>query len=319
MSVLIPLLLAGTYVGWNIGANDAGNCIGTAVGSGLLTYRRAAILVSVFAVLGATLQGGSVMETVGKGIISVELTVTAVVIALLCSGVFVTVATLLRLPVSTSQVIVGGVAGVGLAVRADLNFGTIISIAEVWVVSPILTALIAIVIYLLSKAALRKFSGNGFWQRLPNAMLILSACYLSFSLGANHVGTAMGPIANLNLEISPLLISLLGGVAMAIGTLTFGQRVAGTVGGGIAPLDPVSAYSAQFAAALAVHFFSLYGIPVSTSQAVVGAVIGVGILQGVRTVRKRKLLGIAAGWVATPTAAGLFSFGIYRVLLALTL
>lgn len=318
MSNLILLLLSGFYVGWNIGANDAGNCVGTAVGSGLLSYRRAMLLVSTFAVLGAILQGGSVMKTVGKGIIADPLTVTAIIIALLCSGIFVTVATLLRLPVSTSQVIVGGVAGVGLAVGADLNLGTILSIAQIWVICPILTAIMAIVIYWVSRILLRKFSSNTLWQRAPHALLILSACYLSFSLGANHVGTAMGPITNLGLSISTLWISVLGGFAMATGTLTFGHRVTQTVGGGIAPLDPVSAYSAQLAAALAVHFFSIYGIPVSTSQAVVGAVIGVGILQGVRTVRKKKLMGIAAGWVVTPTAAGLFSFILYRAVLAFT-
>jgi len=318
MSNLIPLLLAGFYVGWNIGANDAGNCIGTAVGSGLLSYRRAALLVSVFAVLGAILQGGHVMKTVGKGIVTTELSVTAVVIALLCSGVFVTVATLFRLPVSTSQVIVGGIAGVGLAIGADLDFGTIVSIAEVWVICPILTGLIAICIYWVSKKVLGRFSRDSFWQRLPNVLLILSACYLAFSLGANHVGTAMGPITSLGLSISTLWISVLGGFAMASGTLTFGHRVTQTVAGGITALDPTSAYSAQISAALAVHFFSIYGIPVSTSQAVVGAIIGVGILQGVKTVRAKKLASIAAGWVATPTAAGLFSFILYRVVLAVT-
>jgi inorganic phosphate transporter, PiT family len=128
----------------------------------------------------------------------------------------------------------------------------------------------------------------------------------------------MGPITNLGLSISTLWISVLGGFAMASGTLTFGHRVTQTVGGGITQLDPTSAYSAQMAAALAVHFFSLYGIPVSTSQAVVGAIIGVGILQGVKTVRAKKLAGIAAGWVATPTAAGLFSFVLYRLVLAVT-
>ncbi|MBE0634526.1 anion permease [Candidatus Bipolaricaulota bacterium] len=316
MSNLILLLLAGFYVGWNIGANDAGNCIGTAVGSGLLRYRSAAILVSVFAVLGALLQGGHVMKTVGKGIVTTELSVTAIAIALLCSGLFVTVATLLRLPVSTSQVIVGGVAGVGLAVGADLNVGTIISIAEVWVICPILTAIIAMAIFWISRLLLQRASRIYFWQRVPHVLLILSACYLAFSLGANHVGTAMGPITNLGLNISTLWISVLGGFAMASGTLTFGHRVTQTVGGGIAPLDPVSAFSAQLAAALAVHFFSLYGIPVSTSQAVVGAIIGVGILQGVTTVRTKKLAVIAAGWVATPTAAGLFSFALYRLVLA---
>ena len=318
MPSLVLLLISGFYVGWNIGANDAGNCIGTAVGSGLMRYRRAVLLVSGSAVLGAILQGGSVMKTLGKGIVSAELSVTGVVIALLCSGAFVTVATILRLPVSTSQVIVGGVAGIGLAIGADLNTGTIASIAEVWVLCPILTALIAMAIYSLSRLFLRRLSSNSFWQRLPHLLLVSSACYLAFSLGANHVGTAMGPITNLNLGISRLWISVLGGVAMATGTLTFGHRVTQTVGGGITQLDAVSAYSAQLSAALAVHFFSLYGIPVSTSQAVVGAVLGVGLLQGVRTVRARKLAGIGIGWVATPTAAGLFSFLIYRLVVAIT-
>ncbi len=318
MSSLIPLLLSGFYVGWNIGANDAANCIGTAVGSGLLRYRRAILLVSGAAVAGALLQGGHVMATLGKGIVSTELTVEAIIISLLCSGVFVTVATILRLPVSTSQVIVGGVAGVGIAVHAHLNVGTIVSIVEIWVFCPILTALIAMGVFWVSRRVLRRISSTSFWQRTPHVLLILSAAYLAFSLGANHVGTAMGPITNLNLGIPLLAISALGGFALATGTLTFGHRVTQTVGGGITQLDPVSAYSAQLAAALAVHFFTLYGIPVSTSQAVVGAVIGVGLLQGVRTVRKKKLVGIAAGWVATPTAAGLFSFSIYRIVLALT-
>ena len=102
---------------------------------------------------------------------------------------------------------------------------------------------------------------------------------------------------------------------MAVGALTFGKRVTKTVGGGIARLDPMSAFAAQLSAALAVHFFSLYGIPVSTSQAVVGAILGVGLLNGVRTVRGRTLVGIAIGWVATPLSAGVVAFLLYTLVL----
>jgi len=91
----------------------------------------------------------------------------------------------------------------------------------------------------------------------------------------------------------------------------------GTLGRGITRLDVVSAFSAQMAAALAVHFFSILGIPVSTSQSIVGAVIGVGLYHGVRTVELKKIGEIVIGWVVTPTAAGLFSFGLYKVLLAI--
>jgi len=312
MISLIPLFFAGAFVGWNIGANDAGNCIGTAVGSGLINYRRAVLLVSVSALAGALLQGGQVMETVGKGIVTSDLPSLAILVAMISAGLFVTTATLLRLPVSTSQAIVGGVAGVGFASGADVSLSKVASIAEVWVICPILVGLMAAAIYAVSVFLLRRLREGSIWQRLPNALLILSACYISFSLGANHVGTAMGPITNLGIQ--PGWLSLLGGLAVAAGALTFGSRVTRTVGSGITPLGPLSAFSAQAAAAVAVHYFSILGIPVSTSQAVVGAVIGVGLLHGLRTVKRRRIAGIAIGWVATPTAAGLFSFGLYKLL-----
>ena len=318
MNVLIPLLLAGAYVGWNIGANDAGNCIGTTVGAGLLSYRKAIILVSVFVILGAVLQGGSVMKTIGKGIVTSDLSTLAIITALLSSGFFVTLATFFKIPVSTSQAIVGGVAGVGFAAGADMNLAKIGTIAQVWVVCPILTGVIAFLIYATTRFLLKRLSSDSFWQKAPNVLLVISAAYVAFALGANDVGNAMGPIANLPDAIHPGWLGLLGGVALAIGALTFGKRVVETVGSGITPLDTVSAFSAQMSAAFAVHFFSILGIPVSTSQAVVGALIGVGLYHGVRTVKLKKLGVIAVGWVATPTAAGLFSFGLYRLLLVLT-
>jgi PiT family inorganic phosphate transporter len=309
---LIPLFIAGAYVGWNIGANDAGNCVGTTVGSGLLSYRRAVLLVAAFALFGALLQGQEVMSTVGKGIVTSELPSLAVLTAMLSAGIFVTIATFFKIPVSTSQAIVGGVTGVGLAVGADLDTSVIMRIVEVWIVCPILVGVLAAAIYSVASRVLRRISPNSIWQRIPHALLILSACYISFSLGANHVGTAMGPITNLG--VHPAWLSVLGGVAVAAGVLTFGRRVTQTVGGGITPLDMVSAFSAQMAAALAVHFFSIVGIPVSTSQSIVGALLGVGLLHGIRAVRMRKIGEIAVGWVATPTAAGLFSYGLYRLL-----
>ncbi len=102
------LLMAGVYVGWNIGANDTANCIGTVVGAELMPYRRAVALVAVFAILGAVLQGHYVVKTIGKGIVKENLSFLAVFIALVCSGFFVTLATFFKLPVSTSQSIVGG-------------------------------------------------------------------------------------------------------------------------------------------------------------------------------------------------------------------
>ena len=84
----------------------------------------------------------------------------------------------------------------------------------------------------------------------------------------------------------------------------------------IIEMDGFSAFISEFSAALTVHFFTQVGVPVSTSQAIVGAVVGVGIIKGTRAVKKRTLVEIGVGWVTTPLAAGLVAYAIMRIYLA---
>jgi phosphate/sulfate permease len=275
----------------------------------LIPYRKAAILVAFFILIGGLLQGHEVMETVGKGIVSEKLPLRAMLIAMISSGFFVTLATFYRVPVSTSQAIVGAVAGVGIAAGAKVNFSEIFTIVEAWAISPILTAIIAFLIYNFAAFALRKVRRVALLDRILGFSVILSGGYLAFSLGANHVGTATGPI--LSVGIKPIGLIFLGGIAIAVGTLTYGKRVTQTIGGGITPLDPAGAFSAQLSAGLAVHLFSLLGIPVSTSQAVVGAIIGVGLVKGTKAVSKGTIGEIIIGWVATPSVTALLAYGLY--------
>ena len=138
ISLGVVLILAGFYVGWNIGANDAANCVGTTVGAQIISYHSAVIIMAIFVILGGVLQGHHVMKTVGKGIVISDVQAyeqhneteagpefralfpddrlpdKAILVALLPAGFFVTLATFSSVPVSTSQAIVGGVAGVGL-------------------------------------------------------------------------------------------------------------------------------------------------------------------------------------------------------------
>ena len=177
------LFIAGAYVGWNIGANDAANCIGTTVGSGLLSYKKAVTLFSIFVILGATLQGQYVMKTIGKGIVTTELPAAAIFAALISSGLFVALATFFKLPVSTSQAIVGGIAGVELAAGAEVNLSKLLTIGQVWVVCPLLTGLTAFLIYHFFTFSLRRVGRPELWDRILKALLIGSACYIAFSLG----------------------------------------------------------------------------------------------------------------------------------------
>ena len=312
--ILILLLGSGVYVGWNIGANDTANCIGTVVGCGLETFKRAALLVAVFAVLGAVLQGHHVMRTIGKGIVDTDLGYLSVFTVLLCSGVFVTLATWFRIPVSTSQAIVGGVLGVGLALEAELNYAKLSIIAQSWVACPLMVLVLAYLLYHLLNLILRNSSISPLLLR--NAIGWFSracACYLAYSMGANNAGNAVGPIANLG-YIHPLLLLTIGGLAIAFGALTFGKKVTETVGKGITSLDISGAFIAQFSSALGMHLFSFWGIPVSTSSAIVGGVVGVGLVRGTRTISKKTIGTIFLGWVLTPLCAAFSAFALYKIL-----
>jgi PiT family inorganic phosphate transporter len=301
-------------VGWNIGANDTANCIGTTVGCGLISFKNAVILVAVFSIIGAVFQGEHVMKTIGTGIVSAELNHRAILVSMISSGFFVTLATFFRIPVSTSQAIVGGVIGIGLAVGAEVNYSKIVTIAGSWVLCPIL---IMVLSYLLSHVIgyiLRRLQyGAMLVQNAIGWLAIFSACYVAYSMGANNAGNAVGPIANLGIVPTKGLL-LIGGAAIAIGAATYGRKVADTVGKGITPLDIPGAFVAQISSAFGMHLFSMLGIPVSTSSAIVGAVVGVGLVKGANAIRRKTIVTIMVGWVATPLMAGLTSFGTYWML-----
>jgi len=341
MEIFVPavLIIAGFYVGWNIGANDAANCIGTTVGAQIISYRKAVAIMALFVILGGVFQGHHVMKTVGKGIVISDATSfeehngtaagpefrsyfpddrlsdKAILIALLSAGFFVTLATFSSVPVSTSQAIVGGVAGTGLGIvgmnAAYFKLGVLIKIFGAWVISPVLTMGLAFVLYSLLGYLLKR-AKSVVWSQIMGIAVVISAAYVSYSLGANDVGNAIGPLLS-KYPDKGIPLAILGGVAMAVGAFTFGARVTDTVGKSITPLDYSGALSAQFAAAFGVHLFSMAGIPVSTSQAVVGGVIGVGLTKGMNAVSTKKISRIFLGWIITPTCAAVFAAIVYRI------
>ena len=316
----IALIAVGLYAGWNLGANDAANCIGTAVGSGIMSFRRAIILTSIFAVTGAVLQGHNVMKTLGAGILPAApagapplvLPALGGIVAMLAAGLLVTVATAMKIPVSTSQAIVGGVIGACLGHFSAANTSKIYTILQCWALCPVLTMILAHVTYRIAARLFRKIRNTILAGKVIGGLMTVSACYVAYSLGANNVGNAMGPASELGL-LPVRVLALIGGLAICVGMITFGRGVADTIGKSITPLNPLGAFSAQLAAGFGIHVFSMIGIPVSTSHSIVGAVVGVGLVKGTRAVSKGKLVHIAAGWVVVPGAAGLLSYGIYRL------
>jgi PiT family inorganic phosphate transporter len=110
------------------------------------------------------------------------------------------------------------------------------------------------------------------------------------------------------------MLAVIGGISIALGALTYSKRVMMTVGARLVRLDAYAALVAVFSEAVTVHVFASIGVPVSTSQALVGGVIAVGLMRGTRGIHRNVLKNIGLAWLLTPVVAGVLAGGMARVL-----
>jgi len=298
-------LLPALFMGWALGANDAANVCGLAITVGAISYRRALILTSLFVILGAFLSGAAAMGTYGA-LASHELG-GAFVVAL-AAGLTVTAMTWRGLPVSTSQAAVGAIVGVALAAGRPVDWSVFGRIVVSWVSSPLGALLIAFVLQLALSAILPRlpFSLTAL-DRGARWALILISVWGAYALGANNVANVVGVFVGAGL-LTPALAGLVGGASIALGVLTYARPVIETVGQKLVQIGTWPALVALASQAAVLQIFTALGVPVSSSQAVVGAVVGVGLTKGVTAVNFRQVLSILAGWVLTPTISGLLGF-----------
>lgn len=154
-------------------------------------------------------------------------------------------------------------------------------------------------------------------ERQLGRFQVLSACFVAFAHGSNDVGNAIAPLAAIAYIIRtnsvpldgfsvPLWILILGGSGIVAGLAIWGKKVIATIGENIIPLQPSSGFCAEIATATTVLLASRLGFPVSTSHALVGAVVGIGLIQNLRNVQLQTVKSIALAWLITvPVAAGL--------------
>jgi len=320
MLLLISItILMGLAVGWSIGANDAANSLGTAVGSKVLTLKQAIILISIFGFLGALLQGSYVTKTIGKGIVPLDKLdkSTASYVALVAcfaACAWIVLATYWKMPISTSHSIVGAVAGAGLAIHAPIKWKVLQDIFICWIFTPIGAAILGYIFYRLSKNIIYAIVPRKYIRPVMTVLVVVSGCYVAFSWGANDVANATGVMAGAGI-MSPKLSVILGGLAILIGITTWGYKVIETIGSNITNLIPIMAFAVQLASAINVHIYTLFGIPVSTSHSIVGAIFGVGLVRGMRVVNIRIMREIMICWLATPFVSGILSFTLLKTIM----
>ena len=335
-TVLI-FLTSGLFLGWSLGANDAANVFGTAVGSRMVRFTTAALICGVFVVLGAFVSGTGAAQTLGK--LGAVNALGGSFMAALAAGLTVYWMTKLGLPVSTSQAIIGSIIGWNLFSDSYTDISSLLKILSTWIICPLLSAVIAALLFTLAKICVRKV-GVGLIRMdgYTRLALILAGAFGAYSLGANNIANVMGvfvPVAPFpDLQFgqdfsvsSAQQLFLVGGLAIAVGVFTYSKRVMMTVGSELMTLTPLAAWVAVMSHSIVLFLFAserleqllanmslptIPLVPVSSSQAVVGAVIGIGMLQGGREIQWPRIYGIVRGWVITPVSSCLLCFvGLY--------
>jgi len=328
-------LSGGVFLGWSLGANDAANIFGTAVGTRMVKFRTAALFSSLFVILGAVLEGSGASQTLaGLGAIS---SLAPAFVVSSSAAITVTAMTRLGVPVSTSQAIIGAIIGWNIYSGSQTDLNILSNIVLSWVLSPVLAALFALCLYfpvkyLVENSRIHLLTLDAYTR----FGLILAGALGAYSLGANNIANVIGVFTTanpfkeidlLNISISPdtqLLFS--GGLAIAAGIISYSHKVMKTIGNDLFRLSPITALIVVVSHSLVLYLFAserlremlitlnippLPLVPVSSSQAIIGAIVGIALAKKSRNIKFGMLGKIASGWITTPLIAALISFTVF--------
>lgn len=326
-------LSSGLFLGWSLGANDASNIFGTAVGTKMLRFGTAAVIASVFLILGAVISGQNTAETLNTlgevntlpAAFTVSLSSALAVLLMLKSGI----------SVSISQAIVGGIIGWNIYNHKPTDTDTLASICASWIFCPIISGALAVLLYLCVKSLLHHTKIHILWQDMAvRTGMVLTTALGGYALGANNMANVVGVFIDSNvfepLQLSRLytlnstqVLFLLGALAASIGVFTYSQRAIKTVGKNVLSFSPMVAWIVILSESLVLILFSsetlenfllslnlppLPAVPVSSTQAVIGAIVGIGLVKGGKGIKWSLVIRVVSGWVATPVIAFMLCF-----------
>ena len=325
---IIAVALAFDYVN---GFHDAANSIATVVSTRVLTPMQGVIWAAVWNFVAAFTFGTAVAKTIGSGLLDVKQVDSYVILAALIGAIAWDLITwYIGLPTSSSHALIGGLAGAGIA-KAGLG----VIIPGGWIetlIFIILAPLLGMVLGMINLVAIL----NIFKRSIPanvdhifrRGQLISAAAY-SLGHGTNDAQKTMGIIAGALFIVPgyreyvsdaagkmmiPFWVVLLAHAAIGLGTLSGGWRIVHTMGSRITKLQPMGGFAAEAAGAVTLFGAAHFGIPVSTTHTITGAIVGVGSLRRLRSVRWNVAGRIVWAWILTIPASAAMAMVCWLVI-----
>jgi inorganic phosphate transporter, PiT family len=321
---LIPLILAALFFDFLNGFHDSANSIATVVATRVLSPQFAVLWAALFNLLGPLLFGEHVAKTIGKGIIDINIVTPQLVLSALVGAILWNIITwYLGLPSSSSHALIGGLVGAGYyagGLKVLVGAGIFKTVAFI-ILSPLIGFLFGGIIYVVSAWIFRNKTPYRVDHIFRKLQLLSSGLY-SIGHGTNDAQKTMGIIfmvlvagGYLQKDAGiPMWVVLLCSMAMAMGTALGGWRIVKTMGSKITRLTPFGGFCAETAGALALFGASSFGVPVSTTHTITGAITGVGTTIRHSSVRWKLATRIVWAWIFTIPAAGLIAMGMQALL-----
>ncbi len=320
---LISLIVLALVFDFLNGLHDSSNIVATMISSRAFRPQTALTFTAVAHFLGPFLFGVAVAKTIGSEVVQTASMTMEVIIAALIGAILWNLLTwFFGIPSSSSHALIGGIVG-AVVIGAGFDAIKLKGLEKVLIalfISPIigfvLGFLITRLIFFLARAATPKI--NTFFKRSQ----IFTGLALAFSHGTNDAQKTMGVIT-LGLVISgfipdfrvPLWVIAISAGAIALGTAFGGWRLIKTLGGKFYKIRPVDSFASQLTSGIVILGASLVGGPVSTTQVVSSAIIGVGSSERVSKVRWNVAEEIITAWIITIPATGLISAGVYWMMI----
>src|SRR6478736_3199312 len=323
LAVVAALILVALFFDYINGFHDAANSIATVVSTRVLSPGKAVIWAAFFNFVAAFTFGTAVAKTVGSGMIDVKVVTFAVIFAGLVGAIVWDLITwYFGLPTSSSHALIGGYAGAAVA-----KAGWVAVVPSGWtktLLFIVLSPLIGMLLGLLLMTAILwifRWTPPSRVDRWFRRLQLLSAAFFSLNHGANDAQKTMGIIAGVLFAAGyiqtfdiPFWVVLAAHTAIGLGTLAGGWRIIHTMGSKITKLQPVGGFAAETGAALSILIATQAGVPVSTTHAITGSIVGVGATRRLSAVRWGVAGQIVWAWLLTIPAAFAIAATTYTLL-----
>ncbi|SDJ84936.1 inorganic phosphate transporter [Sediminibacillus albus] len=300
----------------NIGASGAAASMGIAYGSGAVKTRKLALFICAAGVFaGAVLGGGEVVKTLGSEIVPehiISIPIASIILSSAAVSLFI--ANLSGIPLSTSEVTVGAIVGVGIAFKV-LFVDTLFVIVLYWLFIPFIAFLLAFGLNKLVRLveARSPFLLKGPWPKLLACLVVFTGFLEAFSAGMNNVANSVGPLVASGL-ISIGQGTLAGGLFVALGAFFLGGKVIETNGKKITELSLLQGSAVSGIGAALVIISSLFGIPVPHTQVTTCSILGVGVSdKGAEIWKKAILAKLIKTWVISPLFSLVISYNLVKI------